>query len=330
MKRLIICFYLVCIVTSLFSETINKYEMLLTHIFETGEGKNHFIINMFAPSTKGPRTLVFNKAGNIFITDPYNGRLLEFDSKWQYVSEYLDCYAITAQQLIVDKEGNFLSYNADSFAIDDCLLQKKGLILLLKTEYKNSFKPGNYIYENYNIYIQLENNNYIYVENPGTNVENNLYKIRDPLETKNKLIAAKKRYLEGASDELYMDEKNRLFKGNKFITRDYQEFINYWTEKHEQDNKLKQVYHKIELPEGLKFTEIKNLRYLGEDNDGNIYWGYWRHHILIFDKDGWCIEGIDYDRDKTKCLPTIHPNGDVYFLDYDAEGVYLYKITRCW
>jgi hypothetical protein len=259
-------------------------------------------------------------------------KLIKFSNTFKVLEEIKDCFASRTSRLFISEKGELISINPRSFVVENSDGDTIIYIRFDKSQYKYKYEMYKYIYDGNNVYIKLRDGNYICTENPDTDWENNLYKIRDPLETKNKLIAAKKRYLEGASDELYMDEKNRLFKGNKFITRDYQKFINYWTEKHEQDNKLMQElqYHKIELPEGLKFNEIKNLRYLGEDNDENIYWGYWKHHILIFDKDGWCIEGIDYDRDKTKCLPTIHPNGDVYFLDYDAEGVYLYKITRCW
>jgi len=34
--------------------------------------------------------------------------------------------------------------------------------------------------------------------------------------------------------------------------------------------------------------------------------------------------------EKKKTSYAIHPSGDVYFLDYDKEGVYLYRVENVW
>jgi hypothetical protein len=72
------------------------------------------------------------------------------------------------------------------------------------------------------------------------------------------------------------------------------------------------------------------MKYVGKDSDQNYYWTLDLRIICIFNKIGELIDIFSFDITKTKKIPTIHPSGDVYFLDYDENGCYLYRIKRIW
>ena len=73
--------------------------------------------------------------------------------------------------------------------------------------------------------------------------------------------------------------------------------------------------------------------YIGEDNDGNKYWciPYNQDAIVILNKYGEIIDIFNYNFGIFgNMLPTVHPSGDIYLLDYDEDYHYLKMIKRVW
>ena len=114
------------------------------------------------------------------------------------IKELKNCFCISGSQLFINNQGELITYDSRAIAVDKPNGEKKFLVNLTEGNYKYKYKQYKYIYNDNNVYVQLEDSSYICVENPGPNWEDNIYKTLDPLATKEKLIVARKRYLEGA------------------------------------------------------------------------------------------------------------------------------------
>jgi hypothetical protein len=127
-----------------------------------------------------------------------------------------------------------------------------------------------------------------------------------------------------------LDNESRLFVNGELETRDYKVYISYWMENYQ----IADIQEYRRLKEHKKWPLNKDaygMTYLGKDSNSNQYW----HNstldaILVFNEHGYCQDFFKYDNNKSKTLPAIHPSGDVHFLDYDKNGVYLLRIENVW
>ena len=73
---------------------------------------------------------------------------------------------------------------------------------------------------------------------------------------------------------------------------------------------------------------------IGYDSEGNSYWNVITgikpedRAVLICSQYGEALDCF-YNRIQWS-LVAVAPSGDVYFLDYDSEGVYFYKVAQQW
>jgi hypothetical protein len=122
-----------------------------------------------------------------------------------------------------------------------------------------------------------------------------------------------------------LDNKNRLFVNGELETRDYWTFDQFWAEQYPDYPRDKR--HKYPV-----FSEDTSpyIQFIGKDVKGNVYWNVHNNKIQVYNNQGIVIDRFEYNREKSKTIPAVHPNGDVYFLDYDENGVYLYRVENVW
>jgi hypothetical protein len=75
---------------------------------------------------------------------------------------------------------------------------------------------------------------------------------------------------------------------------------------------------------------MTNNSYMGTDLRGNVYWNVGSYRGIVFGPSGWVIGSISYDRTDMVGRPVVHPSGDIYFIDFDTEYVYLRRIQNVW
>lgn len=119
---------------------------------------------------------------------------------------------------------------------------------------------------------------------------------------------------------------NQIFKNDEILTRDFITFNNYWQKKHD-DKDIQKNMNKLQ---GIDLKLFRSAKYLGEDNQHVTYWKSGRDLILVLDEQGWLLDAFIFNNRASKVIPTIHPNGDIYLLDYDETEARLYKIPRVW
>jgi len=162
--------------------------------------------------------------------------------------------------------------------------------------------------------------------NPGPNSDENNRNILNQEQTLALFNEPEKYGLEGVT----IDDRNRLFIDGELQTKDYKTFYSYWMEQMDfsdpDDYRLSEI-HKYR-PINIKSAEY--VHFLGIDNIKNMYWRAGNKTILVFDDSGRIKFRFEFDFLKSKTQPAIHPSGDVYFLDYDTEGVYVYRIQNVW
>ncbi len=126
-----------------------------------------------------------------------------------------------------------------------------------------------------------------------------------------------------------IDGENRLFLNGELVTRDYDVYIRYWMEKNKVISPRDFWQDKRHAYPPTSGTS-SGVTYFGKDAKGNQYWSEVSEYVSVFSNQGFVIDYFRYDFSKSKTLPAVHPCGDVYFLDYDKDGVYLYRVENVW
>jgi hypothetical protein len=132
-------------------------------------------------------------------------------------------------------------------------------------------------------------------------------------------------------DGLTMDDKYRLFRDGKLVNRDYYNWMDYWMDYHNITDPISFVQNNNQNGKPLGRDGWAYAYYMGEDAAGNIYWcKQFNNSVTVFNEQGWCFEEIEYQ--SSSFLPTVHPNGDIYFMKWGEEqnSVDLYKIPNTW
>jgi len=333
--RIFLFFVLINLLGSFFyGENIIKYNQELFKKIE--HGKNIDELGYFEESVtvpEGPFGIGFDKTGYLYISDRWNRRIVIYDNKYkayESINNISQYYAlIAAKQFEIDAQGNIVTYSLFESCISK-IDKKHNIIFNIKPNKVSIFKDFN---QNY--YVVYKNNFFYYttgntdeeiicISNPEIDPEKNIKKILNTEQTK-ELFTSNSYFND---DGLTLDSKNRLFLNGELLTRNYKTFYNYWLERYdnENNNENKKTLQKYWLSKDAS----DEMNYLGKDYSGKYYWAYQNNYIAIYNPNESFFKLFEYDYNKSKSIPAVHPSGDVYFLDYDEKQVYLYRVKNVW
>ena len=339
MKKLIIFLiqFLICVTIS--SEGIPKYNMELANTFSRGGEKHELWTTIKAPSQNGPEAITFDGEGNLYISDLLKERLVKYSQTWQYIGEYINGYAWGTGQLFITDNNEFIKINPYSVAIDDSKGNKKASILLYYSEYKNIVPSyPDFTYTDNTVYFRLKDGRLVKIENPGLDNEENLSKAKiideaEQFPALEEFLLEENRVNNPSHSIAKLDDKAIIVQKQKVMTRNFDIFFDYWQKKRNISGQRENtVLYEEEVEQTIDLSKIQPsyMTYMGQDADGNYYWDYCMNSMLVFSAKGIILDYFVYDMKKSRTVPAVHPSGDVYFLDYDQYGVYLYKIHRVW
>lgn len=328
MKKILILLF--CNFVVLHSHDFIKYEEENIKTFNVGTEATSFryIKDVNPVDPWGPNSLSFDTSGYLYINDTWNLRLTKLNKNFDIIEQFdLDAtkFFYSAGQIHYNDGifyGNDFNENFSNF---DLSKNKTTFILdLSNTKWKQEIQSGNfYIIEN-NIFFNLENKNWLLFHDLGLDNDVNIRNIYTGDGLNNFLISEERNNNSSLSG--LRIEKEFLIKDNKLLTRDFQTFISYWKEINNSKVKHKKA---IDLSYS-RLLEYSNVSYLGVDKDGNSYWKSGRKRIFISNNEGWIIDGFLINSRIAKTTPTVHPDGDLYFLGYDSDDLQLYRIKRQW
>lgn len=319
MKKLLLVVIVLFIACILNAKEFNTYSMELVVLLPDGEGRGKIWAEMVGPGQDNPSAFVFDKEGNLYISDMIQDKLLKFDRNFDFIAEFFDCYAANAEQLYIDDSGEFISLNNDvSISVDTSSLKKKSFVSLWDSQYKEQFKRNKFMYINGSVYIPLKDGRLLSIDNPGTNNNDNLKKVK-------KVNPGMQSTSRSSTNTIMVDKRNNLIVDTDIITRDFKSFFSYKNEHQTRGGSKK----KLDITLTADFFKNTQMDYLGKDSDKNIYWLN-SDAVVIFDKHGQLIEVFIPEPNKRKGKPVIHPDGDVYYIWFDEKKLYLYKIARKW
>lgn len=129
----------------------------------------------------------------------------------------------------------------------------------------------------------------------------------------------------GDIDGLTIDSDKRLFLNRELLTIDFETFHLYHKKLNNYDPWLSE-YKDINATEEAS----KSMTFIGKDSDGNYYWDNGGSSIAVFRNNGFLFEFFLYDDSHSSTMPTVSPEGDIYFMHHAPELVTLYKIKRQW
>ncbi len=168
----------------------------------------------------------------------------------------------------------------------------------------------------------LENGKIVSVLQPSNDAKRNQMNFLNSEKTKALFANANPEIPKGFS----LDKKDRLFFNGELITGDFNTFYEYWMDYYTKNGVeyYKHAEHKINFSIGA----YNNL--LGRDASGHWYWSKDYNIVMIFDKFGICQESLRVPENTSMIIPALHPSGDIYFMSYDKEQVYLWRVKKCW
>lgn len=111
---------------------------------------------------------------------------------------------------------------------------------------------------------------------------------------------------------------------NEFITS-YLNFID-GIEDTEEISSNRSLHSNVGTLSELKLRSATTARFLGFDNNGNLYWNDSYQHIKIFNSNKQLIDAFKFDVPSVQIDPVVHPNGDVYFLSIYEKGSDLFRV----
>lgn len=268
--------------------------------------------------------LGFDFDNNIYFADLANERYLVYNYDLDFFKKIQTKFSGGVQLKFLTNDLIFRYSNSREFSIVD--INKKELLARVYLdehgEYNFSRTKDNFIYYNNTVFHWTNNGEIVSFVNPGLE-ENKSF--TPPEETRKNI---KKKKYKG----LKIDDQDRLFLNGKLLTRNYFHFTTYWADKHKSMISPSNVIDYDYMPTEFTSGPI----YCGEDNDGNTYWTYSIFDYLIFNKDGWLIDIIEWERDKEydsyNYPATIQRYGDIYIiaLNYKQKKYELIMLPRTW
>jgi hypothetical protein len=330
MKKILYLLFYIILSSFLNAQEYNVYNQELLYKFDIGVKINQLgYSNSFNPGGEypGPSAICFDEDGNLYIEDYWKNRIAVFNSEFEYIKQLLDKHDSRRD---FEKSDLLEIYNKKilkhyiGFRLIIYSMQNQFEVYFTGTKYKDVIKSIPFVYSNDIIIISLRDGNIMSIPNLGPDWEENNKKILDYEETKALFKPGAMYNLKG----LTLDDKNRIFLNGELLTRDYKVFYEYWKERFSrcgyEDNK------KYLLSNWVSSKSASDMTYLGRDIADNYYWKCMYKYIAIYNPIQSFFYFFEYYYNKSKTLPAVHPSGDVYFLDYDENGVYLYRVKNVW
>lgn len=121
--------------------------------------------------------------------------------------------------------------------------------------------------------------------------------------------------------EYELDEKDRLFRGGILVSRDYRQFLRYFAETVDYNDRKANRY--------LPFHSEQSSDFVGRDQDGNWYWRV-LNEIIVFSSSGYVLDRFEYGSPSRFTLPVVSPRGDVFFAHKVEGTIVVQHISPQW
>lgn len=283
----------------------------------------------------GPNSISFDAEGLLYIHDHHKDRFVVVNSLLEVVNivKYAPRLFVNSFKQFFVSTNSIYGHSTGYFigAID-----KSGNPLFNMNFYnaeflRNEIDEYNFIIiENNAIYFDKDNNPIVFYE-LGNNVRENLNKINRDSDLTDLLIELS--VLNPNSNPLtqYTLIGNNFVEPNtgNILTTNYSTYLSYWKEQNLGRTPPENIVN-LKRKGVHKGLEGFYAEYLSTDSDGNKYWLVGNYTVLVFDKLGWNIDLIRPKIYSQTASYAVHPNGDIYILDYDEEKATIYRIQRRW
>lgn len=323
MRKIILIILVITISTSVFAKK-NKYEEILVHTFDKGDGLNELgLITDGYSNEDVPSAMTFDKYDNLIIADTVNTRVIRFNRDFQGIDIYKDIAYVSGRFYI--REFNDFIWST-TYSSSHCILNNnngKSIELNINHEISNSSKTS--IFTEKVLFTYLKDYSITsFILEDKVNLK---YSSRLSEEETLALFRDKEKY---GLDDYEIDAKNRIFYQGELLNRDYKTMYNYWSEQH-SENRSKAPREVEGVPPFDKLNKARST-FIGQDKQGNIYRSG-NTGCIIFDENGWVLDYFKFDNDML-ISPAIDSNGNVYYISkIKVEGDYklnMYKIERQW
>ena len=321
MKRTLLLISIIIQFYILYSQQYALYESEIMKVFNSGEMNNQLGLDYpgYEIGVNGPSAMGFTETGEVYIMDHINDRLQKYSNTYIWKSSTAIENRPVMAIIIADKNGcqviTSLEYkyvnNTGDLEID----------VLFGMEKRQSIIE----------YIRIDNILFVYIDNsffainePGIDPANNNLRMLDATQIRVLFDNPLAYGLDGVT----LDSKNRLIVNGELVTRSYEAFVTYYMEKRSFTDVLqftRQVENKYRA---LNYKGGGNY-FAGKDETGNWYW-FNSGYLSIFSDKGFQIDLINLVNNSRQTTPAIHPSGDVYFLDYDKNNVFVKRIQNVW
>lgn len=308
---------LILISFSLSSKNIKTLDMTLVHEFEAKEGfhsEDEYVGTFFAIGSAmeptGPR--IYHNGGDFLLVDQVKARTILLDNNFDFKEVYNFNLPDAATYYYDNVYLNFRSLSGIGVIKDNEVM---GVISFY--DFKQLNKSKSAYYHEDTLFIHDKDNNLWSITDPGNDIAENRSKLKGEEETL-KLFDNNGYY------GLTIDEDKQLFLDGELKSMDYGAFYFHFKKKYSPSS----LYSNYKFE--IKATAASNMKYLGQDADGNTYWIQADFSIVIFNSEGFLHHIFDFDSSMSDSIPTVTPEGDLYFVDHFPNVVKLYKITRQW
>jgi hypothetical protein len=320
MKIITVFLLLFTIAFNIFPQYFNSYVTQKVYSLpEIIENKKIQLISEDGYSGPGGPNITLFSNGSIVLIDILNNRIIFLDknNNVEKVSSALLTTNIGIQgEMFLNYKYFVIMYSDQSL-----IAYSNAGEMLYKVDIK---KANDFLLMN-KLVVCVDHDLYSFL-NPGTDLSKNNKNILNEQATRQLLLEPEKNGLQG----LVIDEKLRFFINGNLVTRNYETFYNYWSVKNnEKSLRYSNANFRWDATQYLN----QQVVYIGRDEKGNSYWtpGY---PIMVYNAKGYLIDFFIPNPDNLmnikKTPYSIHPSGDVYFLDYDKNGVYLYCVENVW
>lgn len=308
----------------MYGEEIHDYKGEIVKYIESTEKKDSLFAAPILPP--GPECFTITSDGQIYVCDTLRHRIVVYDMNFNYLKEI--------------KSENRPSYIGD--AIDIKVNEKREIFLNIYRSQivkinpdgsfnysitdenfrKHVFKDGNYFLIKDYLFFYDFNGSFVIVTNDGTFLDINNYN-----ETLKKINGWEEGILADNKKIMnYIDSNNIIFYKNRFYHNNFNVYLGYLELLKQEVKKNKQFKYNI--------RNFKTYSFLGFDNDDNMYWGAitkdknQKAVIFVFSKQGEILDC--FFNHINPFTIQIAPNGDIYFMNIDDNGVCFFKISRKW
>jgi hypothetical protein len=312
MKKQLVTAILVILTLDGIAQDNKPYILSELYCFQIGDKKGEFGYKTSATDVEGPVGFGIKENGNIVVNDYKNKR-----------NQVINKNGVVTNVVMVS--DTYWAGSIDFFG-KRLIGTEYGFLSIINENGKNEYfrdVPGHRIYciGQGEVCFIYDNQILYSLPNPGPDLVENNRRILDEKATRALFTDPVKYGLVGVQ----LDNKNRLFVNGELETRDYWTFDQYWADQYPDYPRDKRHKYPVYSEDTSPY-----IQFVGKDVKGNVYWNVHNNKILVYDNHGIVIDRFEYDREKSKTLPAVHPSGDVYFLDYDENAVSLYRVENVW